>query len=136
MGMQSISIVGIGRVGGALALALARAGYSIEYLVHRDAAIARAVILQIPGANLVSFESIPKIESDVVLLTTADQDLPTVAEVLAKHVEKSSVVLHVSGSLSSGVLADLAATGCPTGSMHPLVSISDAITGSTNFANA
>ncbi len=136
MGMQSISIVGIGRVGGALALALSRAGYTIENLVYRDAATARAISGQIPQAHLSSFKSFPRIHSGVVLLTTADQDIPAAAAELANYVDKGCVVLHASGSLSSDVLSDLVAVGCSTGSMHPLVSISDPVSGSTNFSNA
>ncbi len=135
--MQSVSIIGIGRAGGALALALSKAGYRIDYLVHRNRAIAESIAANISGSpEIVSFDSFPHITSDVILITTADPDIEAVARQLAASLETRPVVLHTSGSLSSDVLADVTAIGCPAGSMHPLVSISDAVSGAGNLSNA
>lgn len=137
MGMQSVSIIGIGRVGGALAIALSNAGYEIEYLVHRNAATADAIRPQAPQSiRFASSDSFPQIGSDVIFITTADPDIRDTGKRLADYIRGRPVVLHTSGSLSSDVLANLAEIGCPVGSMHPLVSISDAASGSTNFSNA
>lgn len=132
--MRSISIVGIGRVGGALAIALSRAGYRIATLVHRDDSTALAVSRMLPsGGELRSIDDVTSLESDVVLITTADPDIQTVARDLMSRIDTSSIVLHTSGSLSSSVLSDLRDRGCATGSLHPLVSISDPIKGAENF---
>lgn len=137
MGMQSISIIGIGRVGGALALALARAGYRIEYLIHRGSAVTRLIGDNLPlESRIASGEEISSIGSDIILITTADPDIPDAAGLLARHLENRPIVLHTSGSLSSSILGELAAAGSSTGSMHPLVSISDAVSGAENFAGA
>src|SRR5687767_9707391 len=135
--MQSISIIGIGRVGGALALALSGAGFRIDHLIHRNRAIAESIAVNIPGSpGIVPFDSFPPLRSDVILITTADPEIEYVAKRLAANVEIRPVVLHTSGSLSSDILKDLSAIGCATGSMHPLVSISDAVSGAKNLSNA
>lgn len=131
--MRTISVMGVGRAGGALALALSQAGFTIDYLIVRDASNAKRIAVK---ANIISSDSIPEITSDVVLIATGDPDIAIAAQMLAGHLTSQSVVLHTSGSLSSDVLSGLAVAGCSTGSLHPLVSISDALTGSGNFRGA
>jgi predicted short-subunit dehydrogenase-like oxidoreductase (DUF2520 family) len=132
--MRSISIVGIGRVGGALAIALSRAGYRIDSLIHRGDATARLVLPLLPdGVELRSLNDSRPIGSDMIVISTADPDIETVAGTLAEKVEPSAIVLHTSGSLSSSVLSVLHAVGCLTGSLHPLVSISDPVMGADKF---
>lgn len=136
MGMQSVSIIGIGRVGGALAIALSRAGFTLDHLVHRDPSTAKAVSAHLPASTqLTSSRSLPELRSDIVLITTADPDISVVAAKLAGKLKPGAVVLHTSGSLSSEVLSGLAAQGSFTGSMHPLVSVSDAVSGADSFSN-
>jgi predicted short-subunit dehydrogenase-like oxidoreductase (DUF2520 family) len=128
-------VVGVGRVGGSLALALATAGYAIDLLVHRGTKTAEAIVSHLsPRAKLVDLNEPIQITSDIVLVTTADQDIRRAARELVSRISSSAIVLHTSGSLSSEVLADLAAGGCSTGSMHPLVSITDAISSAHAFA--
>lgn len=136
--MQSISIVGIGRAGGALALALSEADYRIDYLVHRDDSTAREIAQYLPDSSkLASSYEFPSITSDIVLIATADPDIASTASSLAAALGSDRpVVLHTSGSLSSSILGSLSSMGCPTGSLHPLVSISDAVSGSQNFSGA
>ncbi|MEP7149300.1 MAG: DUF2520 domain-containing protein [Acidobacteriota bacterium] len=134
----SISIIGIGRVGGALAIALADEGLDIEYLIYRDPSTAIAVSAFLPpSVKLAQWSnSLPEFQSDVVLITTADPQIALIADHLRGRLRTGCVVLHTSGSLSSEVFADLASDGFYTGSMHPLVSVSDGVSGATVFANA
>ena len=135
--MPSISIIGVGRVGGALAIALARSGYTIDRIVHRGSATAELISRKLPSTVVISSSnSFPDIDSDIVLITTADPDIEQAAHQLESHVPGRPVVLHTSGSLSSEVVSNLKAVGCPTGSMHPLISISDAVAGPESFADA
>lgn len=135
--MRSISIIGIGRAGGALAIALQDAGYAIDLLVHRGVETVERIAPRLsPVPKLSDINSIPQIISDIVLITTADPDIKTVSDQLASVIPERAVVLHTSGSLSSEVLSELSSIGCPTGSMHPLVSISDALSGAGSFADA
>jgi predicted short-subunit dehydrogenase-like oxidoreductase (DUF2520 family) len=138
MDMQSVSIIGIGRLGGALAIALSRAGYVIDNLVHRDPSTANSISQLLPSRiRLVSWSSLPpRLGSDVILITTPDPQIAVIAGVLVKRLDGNAIVLHSSGSLSSDVLSALATAGHSTGSMHPLISVSDAPHGADHFANA
>ena len=136
-GMPRISIVGIGRVGGALALVLDGSGYQIDHLLVRGTTTAERIVPKLTRPTTVgSLKSASEIDSDVIIIATADPDISIVAEQLADFLSKPSIVIHTSGSLSSEVLSRLEEVGCPTGSMHPLVSISDAISGASNFHGA
>src|SRR5207245_750798 len=53
-----------------------------------------------------------------------------------KDVSPSRTVLHTSGALSSKILAPLAAVGLHIGSLHPLVSVSDPVSGAANLREA
>ena len=135
--MRSISIIGIGRVGGALAIALNDAGYKIDRLIHRGkGAVERVSSRLSPESEVAELSSVKTIASDIVLITTADPDIKLVADQLIGVLRNQPVVLHTSGSLSSEILEELSTSGCPTGSMHPLVSISDPVSGSGSFADA
>lgn len=138
MGMQSISIIGIGRLGGALAIALSRSGFGIDYLVHRGDSTAKVVLPLLPATvKVASWDSaLPRFDSDVVLVTTADPDIALVGSELRRKLKEGSVVLHTSGSLSSEALSTLGAEKFSLGSIHPLVSVSDAVSGSDSFSGA
>jgi predicted short-subunit dehydrogenase-like oxidoreductase (DUF2520 family) len=135
--MRTVSIVGVGRVGGALALALAEKGYQVENLVARDTEGA-ARIAELTGCapKLLAEAEFSGIFSDIVLITTQDTGIVDVSKGLAAALRHRPLVFHTSGSLSSEILGDLEAVGCTTGSIHPLVSISDAEMGAGRFAGA
>jgi len=125
----TVSIIGAGRLGTALAIALDSCGYRIEALVARRPGHARKASKLISGnCQSLSEDQLEKLpDSALFLIATPDDAISGVATSLAKA--KSSnpqrTVLHTSGALSSEVLEPLAARGFHTGSLHPLVSISD-----------
>ncbi len=125
-----VSIVGAGRLGTALAIALAGQGYSIRYLVarHRERALKAAVLLDAPVKVLVA-KQLPELPApDLLIISTPDDQIARVAGVLATLKTKTPrkpIVLHTSGALSSKVLTPLRARGWSIGSIHPLISVSD-----------
>ncbi len=134
--MRSVTIIGIGRLGGALSIALSRTGYRVENLVFRTK-VPDAVAGQIsPSPNLIAFENIQELHSDIIFITSADPEIASISSQIASKVTKQSFVFHTSGSLSSEILSDVTNAGCSTGSIHPLVSISDTVRGSERFAGA
>lgn len=135
--MQSVSIIGPGRIGGALAIALSRAGFSVERLVYRTQSDLSGVIghISLPP-SVVSGASIDSLDSDLIFITVADPDISSVAEILAKKINNDSVVLHASGALSSTELEAIRERGIAVGSMHPLVAVSDPILGADSFSGA
>jgi predicted short-subunit dehydrogenase-like oxidoreductase (DUF2520 family) len=123
-----VSIIGAGRLGTTLATALAAKGYAIRSLVARRATNARkaAALLDAHVAALAArqIHSLPP--ADLLLISVPDDQIAAVAAELSKlNPGRKAVVLHTSGALSSAVLTPLREKGWSTGSLHPLISISD-----------
>ncbi len=135
--MHSVSIIGLGRIGGSLAIALARAGFVIRDLVGRriDGSSGIADLIK-PPPRLITFGEANLEPADIIIVCTSDPEIKKVSEQLSRKITFRPVVLHTSGSLSSGVLEALAEIGCSTGSLHPLVSISEPVRGASSYAGA
>lgn len=99
-------IVGGGRAGGALALALARAGWPQPRLFGRGADLAAV------GAD-----------ADLVVIATPDGAIADIAAALTRRTDVA--VAHLAGSLGLDVLGDHPRVAA----LHPLVSLPDAETG-------
>lgn len=135
MGMVNVSIIGMGRLGGALALALSEKGYAIDYLIHRGDGIARRVSEKLGATlKLATLENEPEINSEVVFITTGDPEILSTADALAPLLRGPAIIFQTSGSLSSEILSHLRITGAKIGSLHPLVSVSDPFTGAERLA--
>ncbi len=133
---MKISIIGIGKLGGALAIALARKGYEIEFLVTNNLEKSKK-IAELAKAEQIGFscEEISEINSDLIIITVQDFNIESVEDELSKKLSRPTTVLHTSGSKSSSVLVELQKFGCQIGSLHPLVSISDSILGAERFSD-
>lgn len=140
----TVAIVGPGRLGRALAIALSDSGYPIKALVARGAAKAEKAAelmptrrgrIQVLGANHLA----KLIPTDLILITTPDDAVENIAHLLAAletGKARGRIVLHTSGALLSTVLAPLAQVGFHTGSLHPLVSVSDSRSGAKALSEA
>lgn len=135
--MRKISIVGVGRLGGALAISLARKGYEIENLIGRKRETVEKIAKLIePKPKILTAEDFSDISSDTVFICTQDFEIENAAGDLAKKLQNKPTVFHTSGALSSEILFKLKQIGCAVGSIHPLVSVSDSILGAKRFENA
>ncbi|HKR01547.1 MAG TPA: Rossmann-like and DUF2520 domain-containing protein [Pyrinomonadaceae bacterium] len=143
----TVSIVGAGRLGTALACALATHGYTIEAVVARSLTHARraARIINTKPLALTSAElgSLP--QSSIIFITTPDDAIAATAAAIASSVDdcesagksrRQRVALHASGALSSDVLQSLREVGFATGSLHPLVSVSEPRQGAQSLGSA
>ena len=78
---------------------------------------------------MLSLAGIAKLEqTDLILITTPDDAIESVVRKLSASGAEGTgrrVILHTSGALSSEVLAPLVKLGFHTGSLHPLVSVSE-----------
>jgi predicted short-subunit dehydrogenase-like oxidoreductase (DUF2520 family) len=141
--------VGAGRLGTALALALAANGYRVGALVTSRAGRARkagalangqfARSNMGPALTLASKQLGNLPPTDVVIIATPDDQIENVAGNLAQIQQpegKTRTVLHTSGALSSTILAPLAEKGWRIGSIHPLVSVSDPVSGAKALRRA
>jgi predicted short-subunit dehydrogenase-like oxidoreductase (DUF2520 family) len=123
-----VSIIGTGRLGTALAVALSRRHYPVRSLVARhirNARKAAALIDDKPAAYAANqLHLLP--HADLFLISTPDDQIPHVTAELTKlRPGGKPTALHTSGALSSDVLSPLRAAGWSVGSVHPLISVSD-----------
>ena len=156
----SVSIIGAGRLGTALGLALKAAGYEIELVAAKSPATARRAgkafgpkTIAISALQLSKLNPSQRVRlnrSSLVLIATPDDVMASVAEqlseiLISKPVRSSDdkipmtarrVVLHTSGALSSDVLEPLRRAGFAAGSFHPLVSISEPRSGAELLTHA
>jgi predicted short-subunit dehydrogenase-like oxidoreductase (DUF2520 family) len=123
----NISIIGSGRLGTTLGVALLHQGYSIQSLVARRVQTARRAARFLDAeAQVLAAKELPSLDlADVFLITVPDDQIPSVAKEMSR-LEFTATALHTSGALSSKVLAPLRKKGWHTGSIHPLLSVSHA----------
>ncbi len=121
---RSFSVVGAGRLGTALAAALARRGWRPAALVDRDLGAAREA-RRLAGAGRASTALGPSPDPGrLVVVAVPDAQVAKAAAALARSgVDWTGrVVVHTSGLLAASVLAPLARRGALTASCHPVQS--------------
>jgi predicted short-subunit dehydrogenase-like oxidoreductase (DUF2520 family) len=135
--MRSVAVIGVGRVGGALALSLPRDKYRVTSLVSREWTDEVAALAErVDGARLLPPDDLAEgLRTDIVFFTTQDTEL---REAVAEYrgFMTGSTVFHTSGSTPSSVLEPLREGGNKIGSLHPLVSISRPELGPERFPGA
>ena len=152
MKRPSVLIVGAGRLGTAMGLALKAKDYEIDVVVTRRLVAARQAASAFgPGTMALSAHQLVRFGTrlqdrlsrcSLVLIATPDDSIARIAEQLAVIFKSKSVrsqrriALHTSGALSADVLRPLRSAGFATGSLHPLISISDSRSGSEKLASA
>ena len=155
-----MAIIGAGRLGTALGLALKAAGANIEVVAaKRPSAARRAARAFGPKTLALSAVQLSRLSPSqharlnrcsLVLIATPDDNIAPVTKQLAAILKSKPVrsrdhqsapaarrvVLHTSGALASDVLAPLSSAGFAVGSLHPLVSISEPRSGAELLTQA
>ena len=122
--IQSVAIIGPGRIGQAIGRLLTESGVTITFVAARKLAATRRAA-RFVGKGIPLALSDPRLLSaSVFLITTSDSAIAEVATKLAvqgngKDGWRGKVVLHTCGSLSSAVLDPLKLRGAAIGSLHP-----------------
>jgi len=119
-----IAIVGPGRLGRALALALRRAGYTISEIVSRNSVASKKKGRELAGkiGARASTSDNPHLDADLVWFCVPDREIAGVARQLASVVDwKRKVAFHSSGALASDELIALRRGGAAVASVHPLM---------------
>ena len=112
----------------ALAVALGKAGYSIDALVSRRPAATRRKLAKLDvDCRVLAATDLHLLRTPTLIIATPDDEINSAVKSLLPSSRKASngLVLHTSGALSSDVLAPLAKLGWHTGSFHPLVAVGD-----------
>lgn len=121
LSLNRIAIVGAGRLGTALALALSRAGLLVVAVASRRDEPAKALARRIPGCASCTPQGIAA--ADLVMLTVPDDRIADVAASLAWR--PGQAVVHCSGATEVSVLSPAAHAGAVIGGFHPLQIFSD-----------
>jgi len=136
---SEVSIIGTGRLGTTLAVALAARGYTVRSLVARRVQSARkaASLLDADVQVLAAKQLRSLIGADLFLITVPDDQIQGVARDLSEiNADRRVTALHTSGALSSDALAPLRDKGWHTGSIHPLMSVSGKRDGEASLRGA
>lgn len=110
-------MVGIGRLGSALSTQLVKAGWTVTVRTQSPAGRRQAKRLGLHEADAAALS-----RADLCLLTVPDGAVAAVARAVAPLLGRSTGLVHCAGALTLEVLQP-AAAGRPTGSFHPLVSV-------------
>ena len=106
-----LAIIGLGRVGTTLAVALARAGYAVPALYNRSPARSAGLAVAPTAQDAAN-------AADLVLLTVSDDAV----EEVCQHVRwrPGQSVVHCSGARELDALAAARESGARVGAFHPL----------------
>ena len=121
MSQPRVTIIGAGRMGQGLGLALKRRGYKVVLLNRGPRDVVPPLVLH-QGSR-----SEATAGAELVLLATPDDAIGGVAAELAaeRAISRDQVVLHLSGLLDRTALLPLEESGAGLGSFHPLQSVAE-----------
>ncbi|MFV2018212.1 Rossmann-like and DUF2520 domain-containing protein [Micromonospora sp. LOL_023] len=132
---RPVGVVGAGRVGTALGLALVRAGYDLVGITARSDASRQRAADVLPDIPLVDLPTIAK-SAGIILLSVTDDAIGPVATELAEsaHLQPGQIVMHVSGACGLTVLAPATDVGAVPLAIHPAMTFSGLATDADNLA--
>lgn len=131
----TVSIVGCGRAGGSIGLALSRAGYTVSAAWSRTRGGRQRAqrLLDVPVLKEVAEVAG---SADVVVIAVPDAAIAEVAAEVAAGVRKGKLAVHTGGGVSVAALDAVREAGARTGSVHPLQTLPDPARGAEALAGA
>jgi predicted short-subunit dehydrogenase-like oxidoreductase (DUF2520 family) len=122
--MNRVSIIGTGRLGTSLGLALSKKGFTIGGLVDRSLYRAKRSRRIIGAGRATTLAASAVARADLVIIAVPDEDIASVAKTLARTAGpwQAKTVFHTSGIRPSRDLAPLKARGAFCASFHPVQS--------------
>ncbi len=124
----TVSIVGCGRAGGAIGLALALNGYTITAAWSRTRG-GRQRAQRLLGVPVLPNASEVAAAADIVFVAVPDDAIADVGEDLKSGALTGKIVAHTAGGVSIRALAAVESAGARPASVHPLQTLPDAIRG-------
>jgi predicted short-subunit dehydrogenase-like oxidoreductase (DUF2520 family) len=124
---RTLSVVGVGRAGGALAVAAAGRGWTVEAVAGRSPARTAAVAAAL-GARQARTAAEAARFAQLTLIAVPDSQVSAVAARIAAAgiALRGHVVAHCAASLGLDVLAAVRQTGAMCGVVHPLQALTGA----------
>ncbi len=133
MAKPSVAIVGAGKVGSALAVALNNAGYPIVGVASRTLRSAQKLGQRL---NVRYSEKASEVTAaDIIFITTPDREITAAAQSIAADggYRSGQIVAHTSGSLPATAVEVAQKFGAKVASFHPLQSFADVKTAISNL---
>ncbi len=126
MEKPAVSLIGTGKLGSTLALALAESGYRIIGLSDNDPARLKEAVQAVRPAVWGSDPVAVTKGVELVLLAVPDDSIKAVSDQLASRqaISKGQIICHCSGFLPASILVANKMLGASMASMHPLASFS------------
>ncbi len=125
---MKVGIIGAGRLGCAIAIALKNVGYEITGIASRSDRSVELLSARI-GKSLGNGIVQTVKDSQVIFLTVPDGLITDIAAQIAalcgKTVLEGKAFFHCSGALTSDSLDELGSSGAATGSLHPAQTFAD-----------
>jgi len=134
---KGIIIIGAGKVGAKLAVALFHEGYNISAVINKPYNLALKLGSEVnAGTVSENLDDIPAINK-IVFVCVEDSKIRYIAEYLAqlKNIKKSDFIVHTSGVLTVEALKPLKNKGCQVGGFHPMQTFPDISYSSRGFRN-
>ena len=127
-----VAVIGAGRMGQGIALALSRSGTAVTLLGRTPKSMPAPLVVRVEdwgGACRVA---------ELVLIATPDAAIGLIAERIRAEggIGAEQAVLHLSGLLGRGALRALGSTGAALGSFHPLQTVADPLTAGERLRGA
>jgi predicted short-subunit dehydrogenase-like oxidoreductase (DUF2520 family) len=129
--LLTVGFIGAGRVGAALAHALAAQGVTVRAIYSRNAVAAQQVAAQLPHAQASRTAQEVVDACDLVFLTVSDDAIEPVCRNLQWRAGQSAV--HCSGATEVSALNHAKAQGANTGGFHPLQAFANPLTALRNL---
>lgn len=135
--LQSIGIIGAGKVGGTLARLWHESGYTVGAVYSRTADHALALASAV-GAKAVAAPEEVVAANDLTVVAAPDDSIKPLAEqlALAGRSLAGKAVIHTSGAHDARLLEALAGAGASVGSLHPAFPFADLETALHNLSGA
>ncbi|HAR35815.1 MAG TPA: DUF2520 domain-containing protein [Acidobacteria bacterium] len=117
--MKTLSIIGAGRVGTALAAALTRKGLNLKYLADPLPGRARQARKMIGQGRATTDNKLAARSAGIIFICVPDDLIPVVVKELQDLDWQGKYVFHTSGACASDLLRPLSAKGARVASFHP-----------------
>ncbi|MGI6678555.1 MAG: Rossmann-like and DUF2520 domain-containing protein [Dehalobacterium sp.] len=135
-----IGFIGSGRVGKALGLYFENHGLDIGGYYSKSIRSADEGAAITCSRAYLSLHDLAQ-ACEIIFITVPDQvlkeiDIQAVKLMEQKSIDRYKIWFHVSGAHPSQILSGIKGTGCGVGSMHPLQSIGDPVTGARSLETA
>lgn len=123
--MQTVSIIGAGRMGLALALNLPKDRFRVRHLIYRGAGLLPELQAKLERhVEVIRLNEFERSTADILLFAVQDQNISPSADWASENFDSAGYAFHTSGALGRNELSALRNIGASLGSIHPLVSVS------------